>query len=978
MNKLSIFFFTLMLLSCNIISIADNVSKGEQKLTEGNLVSAISMNVNSLTLNINETFKLTANVTPENADNTVIDWYSTDNNIAAVDINGMVTAKGPGTAIITATTTDGSNLCTSCIITVTDRTDFVFHIDNIEGESGSMVTIPIHLYNESTIKGFDIEFWYPEGFEFISYNQTDRFTEGSSITGSVQGQGNGYKFIAFNLLTNVVLEAGNGPIIYVTVRIPDNAYGNYDISLKNISLSTESGSVYLQDKNAILTVLEKPVMASSIQLNQTSAVMNEGETLQLTATVLPEDAANKTVVWTSSNSSVATVNSNGLVTAKSLGSVIITARTTDGSNLTDFCEVTVKQNTVLATAILLNQNSADLSTGETLQLAATVLPEDATNKMVTWSTSNADVAIVDENGLVTAISPGNASITATLDVNAKPDVILLTEGDWSNVPQDGTDHASTANEYLPEGWTFSGSHFYLDGGFISPGRNDVITANCDMAGYNKVSVIVTGKAYTKGVSTTLDVATDMESQRLTLVKALDTYLVVLEAGESGQVTFTCGYFPEIQSIKIYGGEITNPEDSSNSNLLSASCEVTVRSNTEPDPNNYFHIENMEVFRGETLVIPVQLTNEESILAFQTDITLPEGFNVLTDEDDEFLITPSSRLTSDHVIMAEQLNNGNIRVICYTPQSKVISGNEGDLFYISVAVPDNAGGDYDILLQNTLLTTSDYSELYAGDTEAIIHVNTYIPGDVNDSRTVTVTDIVFTAQYIMERNPSPFIFAAADMNGDGNITVTDIMLIARLIMTPTMTNTPKHISVIEDNSDYMCGKDINIAVGETRSVTIALNNATSYSAFQLDLTMPDGLTASNFALTDRAGSHNLDMNMLADGKTRALCYTPAMIGINGHDGALLTFDVSATNIVKGDIMVDGIEFVTSDCQTVFLNGLSIGVNNSTTVNQFAADKSIAKIEYFNLTGQQLSEPTNGVILVVTTYTDGTRSANKIIR
>lgn len=156
-------------------------------------------------------------------------------------------------------------------------------------------------------------------------------------------------------------------------------------------------------------------------------------------------------------------------------------------------------------------------------------------------------------------TPAENVVSYSLEVKTKPNVNLLTEGDWSNVPQDGTNYASTANEYLPEGWTFSGSHFYLDGGFISPGRNSVITANCDMAGYNKVSVIVTGKAYSKGVSTTLDVATDMESQRLTLVKALDTYLVVLEAGESGQITFTCGYYPEIQSIKIYGGEITDPE-----------------------------------------------------------------------------------------------------------------------------------------------------------------------------------------------------------------------------------------------------------------------------------------------------------------------------------------------------------------------------------------------------------------------------------
>ena len=489
------------------------------------------------------------------------------------------------------------------------------------------------------------------------------------------------------------------------------------------------------------------------------------------------------------------------------------------------------EEVTLATNISLNQSNMYLAIGATSQLSATVLPENATNKTVTWASSNSNVATVDENGLVTALAPGTATITAT---------------------------------------TTDGSN------------------------------------------------------------------------------------------------------------LSASCSVTVTEYVEPTSNNYFHIDNKEVFHGETIVIPVQMTNEETILAFQTDISLPEGFTVLTDEDDEFLVTPSSRLTSDHVILADQLTDGTIRVICYTPRSKVISGNEGDLFYITVAVPEDAGGDYNILLHNSLLTATDYSELSIGDANAIIHVNTYIPGDVNDSHTVTVTDIVFTAQYIMERNPSPFIFAAADMNGDGNITVTDIMLIARLIMTPTTMNAPKQMPVLAANGDYMSGKDINIVAGETRKVTIALNNVMDYSAFQLDLNLPDGLTAGNFALTDRAGGHTLDVNSLANGNIRALCYSPAMTDISGYEGALLTFDVTATGIVKGDIMVEDIEFVTSGCRTVLFNAFAIGVNNSSIVNEMAAGKTISKVEYFNLAGQQMEQPTTGVVLVVTTYTDGTRSTSKIIR
>ena len=156
-------------------------------------------------------------------------------------------------------------------------------------------------------------------------------------------------------------------------------------------------------------------------------------------------------------------------------------------------------------------------------------------------------------------TPTENVVSYSLEVITKPDVALLTEGDWSDVPKESTNHASDAQNYLPEGWTFTGSYFYLDGGFISANRNCVIEPNCDMTGYNVVSVIINAKAYTKGNNTTLTVSTDMGSQTLTLAKELSTYLVVLEVGSHGYVKFITGYYPEIQSIKIYGGEIDDPE-----------------------------------------------------------------------------------------------------------------------------------------------------------------------------------------------------------------------------------------------------------------------------------------------------------------------------------------------------------------------------------------------------------------------------------
>ena len=177
---------------------------------------------------------------------------------------------------------------------------------------------------------------------------------------------------------------------------------------------------------------------------------------------------------------------------------------------------------------------------------------------------------------------------------------------------------------------------------------------------------------------------------------------------------------------------------------------------------------------------------------------------------------------------------------------------------------------------------------------------------------------------------------------------------------------------------MSGDAVTISVGETRRVSVLLDNAMAYSAFQFDLNLPDGLTASNFALTERTDSHVLDVNTLTNDDIRVLCYSPAIEAIDGNCGAMLTFDVTASTPVVGEITVDGIELVTTACQTVRLGAFTICVNNVTTVNELVAGKTIERVEYFNIAGQQLTKPAAGVNIVVTTYADGTRTTAKIIQ
>ena len=156
-----------------------------------------------------------------------------------------------------------------------------------------------------------------------------------------------------------------------------------------------------------LTVNAKVIPATGIALDKTTAELTEGETLTLTATVSPEDATDKTVAWTSSDETVATVK-NGVVTALKAGKATIRAK---AGEVSATCDITVNAKVIPATGITLDKTTAELTEGETLTLTATVTPEDATDKTVTWTSSDETVATV-KDGVVTALKAGKATITA--------------------------------------------------------------------------------------------------------------------------------------------------------------------------------------------------------------------------------------------------------------------------------------------------------------------------------------------------------------------------------------------------------------------------------------------------------------------------------------------------------------------------------------------------------------------------------------
>lgn len=241
------------------------------------------------------------------------------------------------------------------------------------------------------------------------------------------------KVKSIKLNKSIVNLAKKGKTCTVKATVyPNNAYNKYVNWTANnkkvatvdkngkIKATTNKGTTYVNAiakdgskiRTRVLVVVGEKV--KKITLNKTSVTLNRGaknRTFQLKKAIKNKNATYKGVSWYSSNKNIATVNSNGKVTLKRRGKVVITVKARDGSNTSARCTITVKQ---LVTKITFNKNNKyDVDYGKSITLKATVEPSDASIKTLKWKSSNSKVLTVNGKGKVTAKGLGSAVITAS-------------------------------------------------------------------------------------------------------------------------------------------------------------------------------------------------------------------------------------------------------------------------------------------------------------------------------------------------------------------------------------------------------------------------------------------------------------------------------------------------------------------------------------------------------------------------------------
>ena len=333
------------------------------------LCSGVSLNYSSKTLlGKGDTLKLTGTVSPSGAINKTLSWSSSNTAVATVDSNGLVTAVAGGSATITAKTQDGSNVSATCKITVLgDKNigdDFYAYISNTSlGKYLTNEGINVAVHRQT---GNADQVWHFQRQSDNSYKIT------SCLNGKNLDVYNAGTLEGTNL--QVYWDNGNKAQRWYICGEPGAYYFRTlcGKTVVDIAESSNADSANAQmwtyyGRTSQQFTIQKVNMCSGITLNYSSTtLLGKGDTVKLTGTVSPNEATNKTLSWSSSNTAVATVDANGLVTAVSEGSATITAKTQDGSNVSATCEVTVLNPLTITGTV----SDSEVLAGQTITISA--------------------------------------------------------------------------------------------------------------------------------------------------------------------------------------------------------------------------------------------------------------------------------------------------------------------------------------------------------------------------------------------------------------------------------------------------------------------------------------------------------------------------------------------------------------------------------------------------------------------------------
>ena len=321
---------------------------------------------------------------------------------------------------------------------------------------------------------------------------------------------------------------------------------------------------------------------------------------------------------------------------------------------------------------------------------------------------------------------------------------------------------------------------------------------------------------------------------------------------------------------------------------------------EMDGDNSLYADDVTVRPGVQKTVTLQLDNENTFVAGEFRLQLPAGMRMETDEDGEPVANLVSGRSNKHTLMVTDEGNGLYHFMFYSGQNRAILGNSGDFISLSVIADEGVeDGSYTAKLKNVFFSTEDEKRIDLPDVDFNINVLDYTPGDVNGDGSLNVMDVVKLVNYIMGRNPSDFVFAAADMDENDKINVMDLVNVVDIIMSTPLYAPAKSNNMASFSRLILDKTDKNI-------ISMSVPEADRHIAAQFVVTLK-GNAVLNDVLSDN--DHQSEVTRMSDGRYKVMVYS------GKNDVFKNNRPISLQLSGNSDVMIEDVVFVDADEEAV---------------------------------------------------------------
>ena len=320
----------------------------------------------------------------------------------------------------------------------------------------------------------------------------------------------------------------------------------------------------------------------------------------------------------------------------------------------------------------------------------------------------------------------------------------------------------------------------------------------------------------------------------------------------------------------------------------------------PSPyNSHLTMTGSTICLGGIIKLPVSMENEEEITAFQFDVEIPQGVT-LTD------VQLGKRSSDSHTVDFSKQADGSYRVIAVSLQKAPFNGNEGELVNLMLSAEnDIEGGDYNISINNIVLTTTTKEKIYPKDVNSVLTVLNVKQGDADGDGFVDVADVVTMVDYILDNSMPDIIFSAADMNGDGEIDIFDVMIAINIIL--NRDNSAGSRTRASGNMEEQA-----IVTATADGSLLGINDAGRFTAFQFDVEVADGMELTEARLNGNAGNHKLYFLKNGQNTYRVISVSMDNSTLTNCENDLVRLSFSQ----DGHIQISNIVFVTPQKSKVY--------------------------------------------------------------